>query len=131
MSNIKEENVLCIVYSHKEVKNSKVLANFIANLLLHAIPGRITNDFKLTLTDKNLHIEAIGYSTWGGLQETLYTETYPILDIDTFNVEDIEGEVLIKVKPVDSKEMHFICNNENQREVALAMSRLVSDLKKL
>jgi hypothetical protein len=129
MNNFEQENILCSIYSHKEVKNSQVLLNFIANLFLRAIPGRITNDFKLVLTDKNLHIEAIGYSTWGGLQETLYTESIPVKDIDSFNVESIEAELVIKIKPVNKTEMNFICNGETQRDLAFAMARLIPDLK--
>lgn len=123
------ENILCTVQSHKEVKNSHVLANLIANTFLGAVPGRITNDFKLTLTDKKLYIEAIGYSTWGGLQETLYTDSFPISAIEKFKVEDAEDELVIKIMVTNNTEMNFICNNINQRDLALAMSRLITDLK--
>jgi hypothetical protein len=126
-----QENILCVVKSHKDVKNSEVAVNLITNLLSRGVAGGVTNDFKLVLTDKNLNIESIGYSPWGGLSEVLNTETIAIKDIETFNVETVENESIIRVKPVRKKEMIFVCNSKDEAELASAMARLIPDLKNL
>jgi hypothetical protein len=132
MSNLTEqENILCTVKSHKDVKNSQVIVNFITNLISRGVAGGVTNEFKLVLTDKNLYIESIGYSPWGGLSEVLNTETIAIKNIETFNVEVIENESIIRVNPVNKKGMLFVCNSEDERELASAMARLIPDLKNL
>lgn len=134
MTNIPEpKEILCIVKSHKEIKNAAVTSNVIANLLVTAlggVGGRITNDFTLTLTDKHLYIDANGYSTWGGLPETNNEEIIAIKDIDQFNIEEKNNEmVIILTTHLNTKKMLFICNNENEHKMAIKMSELITGLK--
>jgi hypothetical protein len=134
MTNIPDpKEILCIVKSHKDIKNSQVASNVIANLLavvLHGVGGRITNDFTLTLTDKHLYIDANGYSTWGGLPETNNEEIISIQDIDSFNVEEKDNEtVIILTTSLNTKKIIFICNNENDHKMAIKMSELITGLK--
>lgn len=134
MNNLPNPNkILCVVKSHKEVKNSQVVSNVIANLLvvaLHGVGGRIVNDFTLTLTDTHLYIDANGYSTWGGLPETNNEEIISIKDIDDFNVEEKNNETIITLTTdLNKKKMFFICDNENEHKMALKMSELIIGLK--
>ncbi|SHK10236.1 hypothetical protein SAMN02745163_03230 [Clostridium cavendishii DSM 21758] len=134
MNNLNEcTEVLCIVKSHKEITKSKVMSNFIANLLvagLGGVGGRITNDFKLTLTESILYIDATGYSTWGGLPETENKETIDVKDITSFNVEKNDTESIITIKTAKNNDtMIFICNNEKEYTQALEMSNLILKLQ--
>lgn len=134
MTNIpKPKQILSIVKTHREIKNSDVVSNVIANVLavgLRGVGGRIVNDFTLTLTDKYLYIDANGYSTWGGLPETNNEEMIPIKDIESFNIEEKDNEAIITIKTYKSKkEMIFICNNENEHKMAIKMYELIPALK--
>ena len=134
MTNMPDPNkILCVVKSHKDVKNSQVVSNIIANTLvnvLHGVGGRIVNDFTLTLTDKHLYVDANGYSTWGGLPETENEEIIAIKDIDSFNVEDRDEETIITLTTLlNKKKMIFVCNNENEHKMAIKMSELIPALK--
>ena len=134
MANIPEtKQILCIVKVHREIKKSNVVSNAIANVLavgLGGVGGRIVNDFTLTLTDKYLYIDTNGYSTWGGLPEINNEEIIPIKDIDCFNVEGKDNEIIITITTcVNKKKMTFICNNENEHEMAIKMSKLIPALK--
>lgn len=134
MTNIPEpKQILSIVKTHREIKNSDVVSNVIANVLavgLRGVGGRIVNDFTLTLTDKHLYIDANGYSTWGGLPETNNEEMIPIKDIESFNIEEKDNEAIITIKTYKSKkEMIFICNNENEHKMAIKMYELIPALR--
>ncbi len=134
MTNKPEQNkILCIVKSHKEVNNSKVISNVIGNILansLGSVGGRIVNDFTLTLTDKNLYIDGNSYSTWGGVPETNNEEIIPIKDIASFNVEEENKEnVITIITNVNARKIKFICNNEDEHKMATKMYELIPGLK--
>ncbi|MBU3142872.1 hypothetical protein [Clostridium sp. CF012] len=127
------KNILCVVKTHKEIKKGKVTSNVAANLLVGAlggVGGRIVNDFTLTLTDKNLYIDANGYSTWGGIPETNNEDIISIKDIDCFNLQEENNENVITITTNgNEKKMIFICNDENEYKMAIKMYELIPGLK--
>jgi len=130
MSNIlNDEKCLCSIKCHKNIKNSTKIVNFVTNLLSFGVAGMVTNDFKLTLTSENLYIEAIGYATWGGLPETMYTDKISRENIKSFEVKSEYSEEIIVINTTDDKTMTFIRDNEKNNNLAFEMGRLVSKEK--
>ncbi|SHJ25780.1 hypothetical protein SAMN02745163_01583 [Clostridium cavendishii DSM 21758] len=129
---LKNESVLCIIKSHKNVGNSKVVANTIGNTivnLLGGVGGRITNDFKLTLTTENLYIDAKSHSTWGGLPETVYEDKISIADIKTFEVKTEGKKEIIFLTTKNDKTTSFIRDNEKEDNLAFEMAKLIAITK--
>lgn len=132
MSNIiSDEEILCSIKTSKNIKTSSIIANIIVNLITSGVAGRVTNDFKLNLTKDNLYIEAISYSTWGGLSETVYTEKISNADIKSFEVKVENTEQIITIATQnDNKILTFIRDNEKNNNLALQMCTLISQNKK-
>ena len=127
MSNILEdEEVLCYIATHKAIKKSSTVANILANLLSKGIAGRVTNDFKLSLTSAALYIEATTYLAWGGLPESLYTDKISRENINSFIVKSEGTEEIIELTTKDGKPMSFVRDNEKGDDLALIMSSLIS-----
>jgi len=130
MSNIlNQEEVLCYIATHKDVKKSSTVANIFANLLSRGIAGRVTNDFKLSLTNEALYIEATTYLAWGGLPESLYTDKISRENIKSFTVKSEGTEEIIELTTNDGKPMSFVRDNEKKDDLALIMSALISKNK--
>lgn len=125
------ERQLCAIASHKNVSSSKVVANFFTNLLSYGIAGRVTNDFKLILTDKNLYVEAKSYSTWGGIPETLYTDKHSINDIEYCKIVIEDSDEIIEISVKNEKPMIFIRNNDKNDNLATEMAKLLNYYKDL
>jgi hypothetical protein len=120
------EDVLFSIKSHKNIKTSTIIVNIFANLISRGVAGRVTNDFKLILTHENLYVEATGYSTWGGLPETINTEKINREDIKFFEVENENSEEIITITTTKNKKMTFIRDNEKNDNLGLEMSKLIS-----
>lgn len=130
MSNVlNDEEVLCYIATHKSIKKSNTAANILANLLSRGIAGRVTNDFKLSLTSVALYIEATTYVAWGGLPESLYTDKIFREDIISFKVKSEGTEEIIEIITNDDKTMSFVRDNEKGDDLALIMSALISKNK--
>jgi hypothetical protein len=130
MSNIfNGEEVLCSIKSHKNVKTSTVIANFFTNLISQGVAGMVTNDFKLILTPRNLYIEAATQTAWGGLPETLYSDKIARDDIKHFEVKNENSKELITITTIKEKKMIFVRDNEKNDNLALEMSRFISEDK--
>ncbi len=63
---LNDEEILCSINSYKDIKASSKVANTLVNLIGQGVAGGVVNDFKLILTPKNLYIQAITHSVWGG-----------------------------------------------------------------
>lgn len=128
MSNIlSDEEILCSIKTNKNIKTSNRIVNILTNLISDGVAGRITNDFKLTLTNENLYIEATSYCAWGGLPETIYTDKISREDIKSFEVKNENTIEIIKIIKNDNKTMTFIRDNEKNNYLALEMAKLISN----
>ncbi|WP_042273252.1 hypothetical protein [Faecalimicrobium dakarense] len=124
-NNFNNENILCSINCYKAVKNSEVAISFIANLFAGGVAGSVTNDFRLTLTDRNLYIETIGYCAWGGLPEVISVEKIPRGDVKSFKVKSVDSNEVIELTPNQNKTIVFIRDNEKNDNLALKMSSII------
>ncbi len=74
-----------------------MITNVFTNLISGGVSGRVTDDFKLILTNEKLYLEVSTLSAWGGLRETLYTDEFLREDIKYFNVESKGDEEIIEI----------------------------------
>lgn len=121
-----DEYIMFSFKSHKHIKPSNVIVNIIANIISEGIAGRVINDFELILTNENLYIEALGYWTWGGLTETLYTEKFSREDIKSFEVTNEGSEELITLTTTNDKKTTYVRDNEKKDNLGLIMAELLS-----
>lgn len=126
MSNtLNDETILCSINAYKEIKNSTIIGNILTNLMSGGVGGRVINDFKLILTNENLYIEAIGYSTWGGIRETMSKDKISRDDIKSFEVKIEDSKEFITITKTGEKKMIFIRDNEKKNNLASEMAKLI------
>ncbi|MBN7576763.1 MULTISPECIES: hypothetical protein [Clostridium] len=126
---LNDEEILCSINSYKDIKASSKVANTLVNLIGQGVAGGVVNDFKLILTPKNLYIQAITHSVWGGLSDIAYTDKISRENIKSFNVKNEDAKEYIQIITKDDKEANFIRDNEKKNDLALVMSSLLEEGK--
>ncbi|MFL0166467.1 hypothetical protein [Candidatus Clostridium helianthi] len=126
---LNDEEILCSINSYKDIKASSKVANTLVNLIGQGVAGGVVNDFKLILTPKNLYIQAITHSVWGGLSDIDYTDKISRENIKSFNVKNEDAKEYIQIITKDDKEANFIRDNEKKNDLALVMSSLLEEGK--
>ncbi|ASW42236.1 hypothetical protein [Clostridium isatidis] len=129
MNNIYEiKPALCSVITYKEIKASKIAANFITKLFSGVTGNKIKNNYKLILTDEHLYIKAIDCSKLNEFSEKQNIKAFSIRDILSFEIEKNNNKTSINISTKKDK-ICFICNNESESKSALIMSKLIIELK--
>lgn len=126
---VNNEKVLCVIKTSKNIKNSSVVANIFTNLALSAFGGvaeDIPSTFKLTLTEKDLYVEAIGNSTFGNLPETRNIDKISRKNIKEFNVESNGEQEIIKLINEKNKSVEFIRDNSKHDDLAQQMKNIIN-----
>lgn len=126
---LNDEEILCSINSYKDIKASSKVANMLVNLLAQGVAGGVVNDFKLILTPKNLYIQAITHSVWGGLSDIAYTDKISRENIKSFNVKNEDAKECIEIITKDDKVANFIRDNEKKNDLALVMSSILKEGK--
>ncbi|NRT36662.1 hypothetical protein OD350_16615 [Clostridium beijerinckii] len=126
---LNDEEILCSINSYKDIKASSKVANTLVNLLAQGVAGEVVNDFKLILTPKNLYIQAITHSVWGGLSDIAYTDKISRENIKSFNVKNEDAKEYIQIITKDDKVANFIRDNEKKNDLALVMSSILKEGK--
>ncbi|MFW2504486.1 MULTISPECIES: hypothetical protein [Clostridium] len=126
---LNDEEILCSINSYKDIKASSKVANTLVNLLAQGVAGGVVNDFKLILTPKNLYIQAITHSVWGGLSDIAYTDKISRENIKSFNVKNEDAKEYIQIITKDDKVANFIRDNEKKNDLALVMSSILKEGK--
>ncbi|CUU49869.1 hypothetical protein [Clostridium beijerinckii] len=126
---LNDEEILCSINFYKDIKASSKVANTLVNLLAQGVAGEVVNDFKLILTPKNLYIQAITHSVWGGLSDIAYTDKISRENIKSFNVKNEDAKEYIQIITKDDKVANFIRDNEKKNDLALVMSSILKEGK--
>ena len=125
--NLKNEDILMKITAIKPVTKKDIVSNFVGNLLTGA-GGDIANKVNLILSKDTLYLEYKGHTSIGYAEETRNLDKILLNDLEEFLVTSNKNEELIEIK-TDKKDFLFIRNNTNNDNLALAMSRLISDIK--
>jgi len=125
--NLKNEDILMKITAIKPVTKKDIVSNFVGNLLTGA-GGDIANKVNLILSKDTLYLEYKGHTSIGYAEETRNLDKISLSDLKAFLVTSNKNEELIEIK-TDKKDFLFIRNNTNNDNLALAMSRLISDIK--
>ena len=124
--NLKNEDILMKITAIKPVTKKDIVSNFVGNLLTGA-GGDIANKVNLILSKDTLYLEYKGHTSIGYAEETRNLDKISLSDLKAFLVTSNKNEELIEIK-TDKKDFLFIRNNTNNDNLALAMSRLISDI---
>lgn len=133
MIHIKEDETLLYSIEADNVvdKNEKIadITMLTVVALFGVSGGEAPIKFNLSLTNKNLYLEAIGISSWGRLPETRYVEKILLKDIHEFSVK-LDGqyeEIYIEVRK--NVKLHLRRNNQNLDNIAQKISEIIFALE--
>ena len=116
---LKDEDILVKITVRKPVTNKEVVNNFIGNILTGA-GGDIADKVYLILTNDTLYLE---YA-----EEIRNVDNISLSDLKEFLVTSNKNEELIEIK-TSRKDFLFIRDNTNEDNLALAMSKVINDIK--
>ena len=125
--NLKNEDILMEITVIKPVTKKDIIANFVGNLLTEA-GGDIANKVSLILSKNSLYLEYKGHAAIGYAEETRNVDKILLSDLKAFLVTSNKNEELIEIK-TDKKDFLFVRDNSNDDSLALAMSKLINDIK--
>ena len=125
--NLKNEDILMEITVIKPVTKKDIIANFVGNLLTEA-GGDIANKVSLILSKNSLYLEYKGHATIGYAEETRNLDKILLTDLKEFLVTSNKNEELVEIK-TDKKDFFFVRDNSNDDSLALAMSKLINDIK--
>ena len=125
--NLESEDILMKITGIEPVNKKDVVTNFIGNLLTPA-GGDIANKVSLILSKDTLYLEYKGHTSIGYAEETRNVDKILLSDLKAFLVTSDKNEELIEIK-TDKKDFLFVRDNSNDDSLALAMSKLINDIK--
>lgn len=125
--NLNDDDILMKINASKSISKKDVLMNFVGNLLT-AAGGDIANKVWLILTNDTLYLEYKGHAAIGYAEETRDLDTIPLKELKEFLVTSNKNEELIKIT-TNQKKFVFIRNNDRGDSLALAMSKVINDVK--
>lgn len=125
--NLKNEDILMEITVIKPVTKKDIIANFVGNLLTEA-GGDIANKVSLILSKNSLYLEYKGHAAIGYAEETRNLDKILLTDLKEFLVTSNKNEELVEIK-TDKKDFLFVRDNSNDDSLALAMSKLINDIK--
>ena len=125
--NLKNEDILMKITVIKPVTKKDVITNFVGNLITSA-GGDIANKVSLILSKDTLYLEYKGHAAIGYAEETRNVDKILLSDLKAFLVTSNKNEELIEIK-TDKKDFLFVRDNSNDDSLALAMSKLINDIK--
>ena len=125
--NLKNEDILMEITVIKPVTKKDIIANFVGNLLTEA-GGDIANKVSLILSKNSLYLEYKGHAAIGYAEETRNVDKILLSDLKAFLVTSNKNEELVEIK-TDKKDFFFVRDNSNDDSLALAMSKLINDIK--
>ncbi|MBS4956820.1 MAG: hypothetical protein KHZ99_07195 [Clostridium sp.] len=124
---LKDEDILVKITVRKPVTNKEVVNNFIGNILTGA-GGDIADKVYLILTNDTLYLEYKGHAAIGYAEEIRNVDNISLSDLKEFLVTSNKNEELIEIK-TSRKDFLFIRDNTNEDNLALAMSKVINDIK--
>ncbi|WP_370832159.1 hypothetical protein [Clostridium sp.] len=124
---LKDEDILVKITVRKPVTNKEVVNNFIGNILTGA-GGDIADKVYLILTNDTLYLEYKGHAAIGYAEEIRNVDNISLSDLKEFLVTSNKNEELIEIK-TSKKDFLFIRDNTNEDNLALAMSKVINDIK--
>lgn len=128
----KDETLLYSIEADNVVdKNEKIadITMLTVVALFGVSGGEAPIKFNLSLTNKNLYLEAIGISSWGRLPETRYVEKIRLKDIHEFSVK-LDGQYEeIYIEARKNVKLHLRRNNQNVDNIAQKISETIFALE--
>ena len=125
--NLKNEDILMKITVIKQVTKKDIIINLVGNIIMGP-NGDIANKVSLILSKDTLYLEYKGHAAIGYAEETRNVDKILLSDLKAFLVTSNKNEELIEIK-TDKKDFLFVRDNSNDDSLALAMSKLINDIK--
>ena len=125
--NLKNEDILMKITVIKPVTKKDIIINLVGNIIMGP-NGDIANKVSLILSKDTLYLEYKGHAAIGYAEETRNVDKILLSDLKAFLVTSNKNEELIEIK-TDKKDFFFVRDNSNDDNLALAMSKLINDIK--
>ena len=125
--NLKNEDILMKITVIKPVTKKDIIINLVGNIIMGP-NGDIANKVSLILSKDTLYLEYKGHAAIGYAEETRNVDKILLSDLKAFLVTSNKNEELIEIK-TDKKDFFFVRDNSNDDSLALAMSKLINDIK--
>lgn len=125
--NLKNEDILMKITVIKPVTKKDIIINLVGNIIMGP-NGDIANKVSLILSKDTLYLEYKGHAAIGYAEETRNVDKILLSDLKAFLVTSDKNEELIEIK-TDKKDFLFVRDNSNDDSLALAMSKLINDIK--
>ena len=125
--NLKNEDILMEITVIKPVTKKDIIINLVGNIIMGP-NGDIANKVSLILSKDTLYLEYKGHAAIGYAEETRNVDKILLSDLKAFLVTSNKNEELIEIK-TDKKDFLFVRDNSNDDSLALAMSKLINDIK--
>lgn len=125
--NLKNEDILMKITVIKPVTKKDIIINLVGNIIMGP-NGDIANKVSLILSKDTLYLEYKGHAAIGYAEETRNVDKILLSDLKAFLVTSNKNEELIEIK-TDKKDFLFVRDNSNDDSLALAMSKLINDIK--
>ena len=125
--NLKNEDILMKITVIKPVTKKDIIINLVGNIIMGP-NGDIANKVSLMLSKDTLYLEYKGHAAIGYAEETRNLDKILLSDLKAFLVTSDKNEELIEIK-TDKKDFLFVRDNSNDDSLALAMSKLINDIK--
>ena len=125
--NLKNEDILMKITVIKPVTKKDIIINLVGNIIMGP-NGDIANKVSLILSKDTLYLEYKGHAAIGYAEETRNVDKILLSDLKAFLVTSNKNEELIEIK-TEKKDFLFVRDNSNDDSLALAMSKLINDIK--
>ena len=125
--NLKNEDILMKITVIKPVTKKDIIINLVGNIIMGP-NGDIANKVSLILSKDTLYLEYKGHAAIGYAEETRNLVKIILTDLKEFLVTSNKNEELVEIK-TDKKDFFFVRDNSNDDSLALAMSKLINDIK--
>lgn len=125
--NLEAKNIIMKITVTRPVTTKDVVANLVGNLLTRA-GGDVADKVYLILTEDTLYLEYKGHAAIGYGEETRTIDEILLKDLNEFLVTVNDNEELIKIK-IQEKELLFMRKNTRDDNLALAMSKVIKEMK--
>ena len=125
--NLKNEDILMKITVIKPVTKKDIIINLVGNIIMGP-NGDIANKVSLIFSKDTLYLEYKGHAAIGYAEETRNLDKILLTDLKEFLVTSNKNEELVEIK-TDKKDFFFVRDNSNDDSLALAMSKLINDIK--
>ncbi|KAI3345231.1 hypothetical protein FDB55_14595 [Clostridium botulinum] len=120
------EKLIATIKCHTKIDKLTQAKGLMINIFIFPIAG-VCNEYRLTVTDKNIYLEQLSYTIWGGLYDVVHMDKINLENIKKFEVDILEdNKELIIIGDYEDKYIKLINDNLNGENIATEVSEILN-----